>query len=65
MACLMAMLLEASLGCSEGAGQVRDAVSAVLAEGHRTGDLVLAGDARPTVGCTQMGDLVVAKLGEA
>ena len=57
-----AMLLETSLGCSEGAAAVRDAVSAVLAAGHRTGDLVLEGEDRETVGCRAMGDLVLASL---
>ncbi len=58
----VAMLLETSLGCSEGAAAVRDAVSAVLEDGLRTADLLLEGEDRPTVGCTVMGDAVIGKL---
>jgi 3-isopropylmalate dehydrogenase len=58
-----AMLLEHSLDAPAAAGEVRDAVTAVLAEGHRTADLLLPGEQRPTIGCRAMGDLVVARLG--
>ena len=58
----VAMLLETSLDCPEGAGAVRAAVSDVLAAGHRTGDLVLEGEDREVVGCRAMGDLVLAAL---
>jgi 3-isopropylmalate dehydrogenase len=61
----VAMLLETSLDCSAGATEVRDAVSAVLAEGHRTGDLLLAGEDRAVIGCVAMGDLVLQKLSAA
>ena len=58
----VAMLLETSLGCPEGAAAVRSAVSDVLAAGHRTGDLILAGESRAAVGCRAMGDHVLAAL---
>jgi 3-isopropylmalate dehydrogenase len=58
-----AMLLEHSLDAPAAAGEVRDAVTAVLADGHRTADLLLPGEQRPTIGCRAMGDLVVARLG--
>ena len=58
----VAMLLETSLGSPDGAAAVRAAVSEVLAAGHRTGDLVLKGEARDVVGCRGMGDLVLAAL---
>ncbi len=58
----VAMLLETSLGSPDGAAAVRAAVSEVLAAGHRTGDLVLKGEARDVVGCRSMGDLVLAAL---
>jgi 3-isopropylmalate dehydrogenase len=58
-----AMLLEHSLEAPEAAREVREAVEAVLADGHRTQDLVLPGESRETVGCRAMGDLVLQKLG--
>jgi 3-isopropylmalate dehydrogenase len=58
-----AMLLEHSLGALAAAQQVRDAVTAVLDAGHRSVDLLLPGEKRPSVGCRAMGDLVVARLG--
>ena len=33
-----------------------------LSDGHRTADLVAAGEGAPITGCRAMGDLVVAKL---
>jgi 3-isopropylmalate dehydrogenase len=57
-----AMLLEHSLAAPEAAADVRAAVSKVLAEGHRTADLVL-GDEADTIGCTRMGDCVLEALG--
>ena len=59
-----AMLLEHSLEAPEAAGAVRHAVSAALATGARTADLV-DGDAEPSLGCRAMADLVLAKLGDA
>ncbi|MGH0035350.1 MAG: 3-isopropylmalate dehydrogenase [Myxococcota bacterium] len=60
-----AMLLEHSLDQADAAGDIRSAVSAVLADGHRTGDLILDGDERAAVGCTAMADLVLQKLGRS
>jgi isocitrate/isopropylmalate dehydrogenase len=56
------MLLEHSLDAPEAAAGVRDAVSAVLAAGHRSADLILEGEDRPVVGCVAMGDLVIEQL---
>jgi len=58
----VAMLLETSLDCPKGAAEVRQAVSGVLDDGHRTGDLLLAGEKREITGCRAMGDFVIAKL---
>jgi 3-isopropylmalate dehydrogenase len=58
----VAMLLEHSLGAPAAARQIREAVNAVLADGHRTGDLLLAGDDRPVLGCRAMGDRVLGAL---
>jgi 3-isopropylmalate dehydrogenase len=55
-----AMLLEHSLDAPEAAAAVRDAVSATLEAGHRTGDL--AGEGERAVGCREMGDLVLAQI---
>ena len=60
-----AMLLEHSLGAADAAKAVRNAVSSVLDAGHRTADLVLPGESRPTLGCRAMGDRVLAALGAA
>jgi 3-isopropylmalate dehydrogenase len=57
-----AMLLEHSLGHAQAAQAIRDAVTAVLNDGHRTADLCLPGEERPTLGCRAMGDRVLAKL---
>jgi 3-isopropylmalate dehydrogenase len=61
----VAMLLETSLDCPKGAADVREAVSKVLADGHRTGDLLLEGEQRAVTGCVAMGDLVLAALAGA
>jgi 3-isopropylmalate dehydrogenase len=58
-----AMLLEHSLDAPAAAEAVRRAVTAVLADGHRTADLLLPGEERETLGCRAMGDLVLARLG--
>jgi len=58
-----AMLLEHSLEALAAAAEIRAAVAAVLDAGHRTADLLLPGERRPTVGCRAMGDLVLAQLG--
>jgi 3-isopropylmalate dehydrogenase len=60
----VAMLLETSLDQPDAAADVRAAVDAVLAAGHRTGDLLLQGEERPVVGCIAMGDLVMKALVE-
>jgi 3-isopropylmalate dehydrogenase len=57
-----AMLLEHSLGQTAAAQAIRDAVTAVLADGHRTADLRLPGEERPALGCRAMGERVLAKL---
>jgi len=60
-----AMLLEHSFAAHEAAGEIRAAVGRVLDAGHRTGDIVLEGEVRPTIGCVEMGDQVLAALGYA
>jgi 3-isopropylmalate dehydrogenase len=60
-----ALLLEHSLGAGEAAREVRDAVTAVLASGARTGDLLLPGEDRPSLGCRAMGERVREALGRA
>jgi 3-isopropylmalate dehydrogenase len=56
-----AMLLRHSLALEAAARAIEAAVSAVLAAGHRTPDLV--GPEQPTVTTEQMGDLVVEAMG--
>jgi len=57
-----AMMLEHSFGAHQAAGEIRAAVDAVLEAGHRTRDIVLEGEDRPTIGCTAMGDKVLEQL---
>lgn len=57
-----AMLFEHSLEAPEAALAVREAVTEVLAEGHRTADLILPGEERPVIGCRAMGDLVLERI---
>ncbi len=59
----VAMLFEHTLDRPDAAAEVRDAVTAVLAAGHRTGDIILEGEKRETIGCVAMGDCVLEKLG--
>jgi 3-isopropylmalate dehydrogenase len=59
----VAMLLEYSLDAVAAASAVRAAVAAALADGHRTADLAVAGEA--IVGCREMGAIVRAKFAEA
>jgi 3-isopropylmalate dehydrogenase len=59
-----AMLLEHSLDAPEAAQAVREAVAQALASGARTADLQVRGDVAPSLGCREMGDLVLAKLAE-
>ena len=58
----VAMLLEHTFEREDIAGQVRDAVTAVLGAGHRTGALVLEGEDRPSLGCRAMGEAVLHEL---
>jgi 3-isopropylmalate dehydrogenase len=60
----VAMLFEHSFDAPEAAREVRDAVTRVLADGARTGDLLLAGETRPVIGCRAMGERVRAALGK-
>ena len=60
----VAMLLETTFGAKDAAASVRGAVSAVLEAGHRTGDLLLPGETRETVGCERMGELVLSALAD-
>ena len=57
-----AMLLETTFEAKQAAAEIRNAVSAVLAAGHRSGDLLLPGESRETVGCRRMGELVLEAL---
>jgi 3-isopropylmalate dehydrogenase len=58
-----AMLLRSSLGLSDEAAAVEEAVEAVLAAGHRTADLAAPG--QPTISTQAMGDLVAAAIASA
>ena len=57
-----AMLFEHSLKALAPAGWIRDAVAQVLDDGHRTADIQGTGGAGGTVGCVEMGNLVLGKL---
>lgn len=57
-----AMMLKYSFNCIEGAEEIERAVSKVLAEGYRTGDIMEPG--KKLVGTEEMGNLVCQKLGE-
>jgi 3-isopropylmalate dehydrogenase len=61
----VAMLLEHSFDAPAAAREVQGAVTAVLAAGARTRDLLLAGEQRPALGCRAMGERVLAALGAA
>lgn len=61
----VAMMFEHTFDKPQAAHAVREAVTAVLAEGHRTADLVLEGETRPSLGCQAMGDRVLDKLAAA
>jgi 3-isopropylmalate dehydrogenase len=56
-----AMLLEHSHGEPAAAEAVCAAVAAALDDGHRTADLAAQGEA--VIGCSAMGDAVLAQLG--
>ena len=55
-----ALLLRHSLGLEQEAAAIEKAVSQVLDEGYRTGDIFSEGCTK--VGCTEMGDLVAARV---
>ena len=55
-----ALLLRHSLGLEAEAAAIEQAVTQVLDEGYRTGDILSEGCTR--VGCTRMGDLVAARI---
>lgn len=55
-----ALLLRHSLGLEKEAAAIEAAVTRVLDEGYRTGDIWAEGCTR--VGCAQMGDLVAARI---
>ena len=56
-----AMLLRYSLGLSEAADLVEDAVGRALADGYRSGDIASRGD--NVVGTVEMGNIIVSLLG--
>ncbi len=58
-----AMLLEHTFGEIAAAREVEAAVTSVLEAGHRTADLVLPGERRETIGCSEMGNRVLEALG--
>ena len=55
-----AMMLRYSFDMAEEAGCIEQAVSAVLDEGYRTGDIFSPGCTK--VGCTEMGRLIIEKM---
>jgi 3-isopropylmalate dehydrogenase len=55
-----AMLLRHSFSLEQEAAHIEQAVSAVLREGYRTGDIMEAG--KTLVGCEEMGELVAGRL---
>ena len=65
IACILSfgMALRYSFGKLDEAALLERAIDAVLADGKRTADLMQAGDAQP-VSTAEMGDAIVAKLGE-
>jgi 3-isopropylmalate dehydrogenase len=56
-----AMMLEISCQAPAAAASIRDAVSKVLEDGYRTVDIAQEGSS--VVSCSEMGDLVVERLG--
>ena len=58
----VAMLFEHSFDAAPAAAEIRGAVERVLGGGARTGDLLLPGEERETIGCVAMGDAVLAEL---
>ncbi len=58
----VAMMLRYSFDMSEEADAIENAVSAVLEEGYRTSDIMSDAEGLKCVSCTDMGDLVTAKI---
>ena len=56
------MLLRFSLYAPEAATAIEGAVASVLAQGHRTADLITDCDHSAAIGTRAMGDAVVAAL---
>ena len=56
----VAMMLRYSLGLSDEADNIEDAVKKTLAQGYRTGDG--AGDNSNVVGCVEMGEKIISNL---
>ena len=56
----VAMMLRYSLGLSDEADNIEDAVKKTLAQGYRTGDI--AGDNSNVVGCVEMGEKNISNL---
>ena len=56
----IAMMFRYTFARADVGGRIESAVRAVLAEGHRTGDIALPGE--PVIGTRAMGDAVVAAL---
>ena len=58
-----AMMLRFSFDMSEEADCIENAVSAVLDDGYRTGDILPTGDHQCSLGgCSEMGRLIIEKL---
>ena len=58
----VAMMLRYSFDMSDEADAIENAVSAVLEEGYRTADIMSDAEGLKSVSCTDMGDLVTAKI---
>jgi 3-isopropylmalate dehydrogenase len=56
------MMLRFSLNAPEAASVIERAVASVLAQGHRTADLIVDGNQTGAIGTREMGDAVVAAL---
>ncbi len=58
----VAMMLRYSFDMADEADAIENAVSAVLEEGYRTADIMSDAERLKSVSCTDMGDLVAAKI---
>ena len=56
------MMLRYSFDMAAEADAIENAVSAVLEEGYRTADIMSDAEGLKCVSCTDMGDLVAAKI---